>query len=147
MAEAPDNTRLLYEENAKVAHAFWEWRHKVMTRFFLTSASLVAVAGWFYATVGLRRWAFVPFLLLAVFALVSHFLDRVNTWVLRDCYRCGKELEQKLDGNGWIYSSIDDGHYNRGSYYRVLSIVYIGTAVLSLSLSILLGLTALLGRL
>ena len=36
------NRSLLYSENARGAVAFWEWRHKVMTRFFTAIAATVA---------------------------------------------------------------------------------------------------------
>src|SRR5215213_7024900 len=43
-----DPLSLLYQENAKVAAIFWEWRHKVMTNFFTAIVALFALSGWFY---------------------------------------------------------------------------------------------------
>jgi hypothetical protein len=43
-----ENLNLLYQENAKVAAIFWEWRFKLMASFFAVIAALFALAGWFY---------------------------------------------------------------------------------------------------
>jgi hypothetical protein len=32
----------IYEETAKVAAIFWEWRHKTMTRFFAVVGGIIA---------------------------------------------------------------------------------------------------------
>ena len=49
-----ETLKLLYEENAKVAAIFWEWRHKIMVSFFAGIAALFALAGWFYQQQQLR---------------------------------------------------------------------------------------------
>lgn len=119
---------LLYSENAKVTVEFWEWRHKVMTRFFAVIAASIAMAGWFYQQSELKHWVFVPFFLAFIFSLLSDMMDRVNTKVLRECYRIGSSLEHKLSSDAGIYNAIQDVHYNRASYHRVLRVMYVGTA-------------------
>ena len=124
------NLTLLYSENAKVAAEFWDWRHKVMGTFFTAVAAAVAMASWFYQHTELKRWVFIPFVFAAIFAALSDIMDRVNTKVLRECYRVGTLIEQKLSSDGGIYKAIQDMHYTRTSYHRVLRWMYIGSAII-----------------
>ena len=133
------NARLLYSENAKVAAVFWEWRHKVMTGFFTAIAAAVAMAGWFYQHSELRPWVFVPFIMAAVFSILSDIMDRVNTKVLRECYRLGMTMEEKFSNDGGIFEAIQDMHYKRGSYNKPLRVIYISSAIIFLVAAILTG--------
>ena len=126
----------MYVQTAKVAEPFWEWRHKVMTRFFAATAGILVVAGWFYKDPDLKAWTFAPLLVGACFSVISHLLDRVNTYVLRDCYRIAKGLESKMLDGGGIFTCIDNIHYNKGSYYAVLRFVYLGTAAVFVILAV-----------
>lgn len=130
------HTVLLYEQTAKVAETFWEWRDKVMTRFFAATAGVLVVAGWFFKEPELKAWVFAPFIVGACYSVISHLLDRVNTHVLRECYRIAKGLEGGLGDDGGIFTSIENIHYHRGSYYGVLRLVYLGTAVICMGLAI-----------
>ena len=125
-----ERTEIFYVQTTKVAEIFWEWRHKVMTRFFAATAGILVVAGWFYKTPELREWTFAPFFIGACFCVVSHLLDRVNTLVLRDCYRIAKEIEATMANGGGIFTCIEGIHYHKGSYHSVLRFVYLGTAVI-----------------
>jgi hypothetical protein len=124
------NLSLLYSENAKVAAAFWEWRHKVMTRFFAAIAATTAMASWFYQHSELKPWMFVPFALAAVFSVLSDIMDRVNTEVLRECYQLGMSIEQKLSSDGGVFKAIQDIHHTRASYHWILRVMYVGSAIL-----------------
>jgi cytochrome bd-type quinol oxidase subunit 1 len=132
-----EKIKLLYEENSKVAHAFWDWRHRIMTRLFLTITSLVIAAGWFYQNQELKKWVFVPFVLIALFSLFSILLDWTNTLVLRGCYQEGAKLERIIDDNDHIFSVIKYIHYKRSSYHIVLLTLYSLCVFSSLILSVL----------
>lgn len=122
---------LLYQENAKVAAIFWEWRYKLMVSCFAGVAALFALAGWFYQQRELRDFFSAPFFLAAIFSFASFFLDRRNGKILRECYRCGKEIEIDLIGKGMIFESI--GKNNTGvTYTLILGAVYLGVGVLLL---------------
>ncbi len=125
-----ENIRLLYSENAKVAAAFWEWRHKVMTRFFAAVAACVVMASWFYQHSELKAWVVLPFALAALFSVLSDMMDRVNTRVLGECYRLGMMMEEKLSEDAGIFKGITEMHQSRTSYHRVLRVMYIGCAVI-----------------
>jgi hypothetical protein len=127
---------LLYTENAKVAAIFWEWRHKVITRFFTALTAIFFVAAWFYERPLLRVWTFSPFLLGAIFSMLSFFMDRVNTHVLRGCYQIGNDLEIKITPEGGIFKSISEIHYGKFAYYSILNIMYIGCAIMLVLVSI-----------
>ena len=131
-SEKPGGNKIeiIYSQTAKVAEVFWEWRHKVMTRFFAATAGILVVAGWFYKAPELKAWTFAPFFVGACFSVISHLLDRVNTHVLRDCYRLANNLESKMVDGGGIFTCIESIHYHKGSYYGVLRFVYLGTAAI-----------------
>lgn len=125
-----ENLRLLYSENAKVATAFWDWRHKVMTRFFAAVAACVVMASWFYQHRELKAWVFIPFALAALFSVLSDMMDRVNTKVLGECYHLGMMMEQKLSDDAGIFNAIIKMHQSRTSYHRVLRVMYVGCALI-----------------
>ncbi|HEX7314362.1 MAG TPA: hypothetical protein VF297_10590 [Pyrinomonadaceae bacterium] len=124
---------LLYQENAKVAAIFWEWRYKLMASFFAVSAALFALAGWFYQQSELRVLLFAPLALGAIFCLTLFVLDFRNAAILRECYRIGEELEIKLYGEGAIFKSIGAPH--SVTYTVILRSVYAGVGLLLLVLS------------
>jgi hypothetical protein len=126
---------LLYQENAKVAAIFWEWRHKVMTAFFAVIAALFALAGWFYQQSELRTLLFAPLALGAIFCLASFALDFRNAAILRECYRIGEEIEIQLRDEGAIFKSIRATHYSGATYTIILRAVYAAVGILLLALS------------
>ena len=69
---------LLYTENAKVAATFWEWRHKVMERFFTAIAGVVVGGWWVYHDKDIRRLLFLVLLFGAIYSAISYLMDRVN---------------------------------------------------------------------
>jgi hypothetical protein len=132
-----EHLSLLYQENAKVAAIFWEWRHKVMTSFFTGVAALFALIGWFYKEVELRPFIFAPFILGAVFALIAKFLDQRNGDILKACYAVGKEIEGLLlRNNEGIFSRID-ADQSKVRYTRTLMFVYLCSAILFLILALI----------
>lgn len=129
-----NNIEAAYGQAAKVAEIFWEWRHKVMTRFFAATAGVLVAAGWFYKEPELRAWMFAPLVVGACFSMISHLLDRANTHVLRDCYRLAREIEDKMIDGGGIFKCIENIHYQKGSYQGILRFVYLGTAAVFVAL-------------
>jgi hypothetical protein len=94
--DSPDPISLVYVENAKVAATFWEWRSKVMERFFAAMAGVAFAEGWIYARKELHSLLFIPLLLGAIFSIVSLLMDDANRRILLGCYATGKELERQL---------------------------------------------------
>jgi hypothetical protein len=130
-----ENLSLMYQENAKVAAVFWEWRHKLLVACFIGVAALFTLAGWFYQQADLKRLLSAPLLLGAILSFASFFLDRRNAKILRDCYRVGKDLEHALINKGAIFEAI--GRDNLGATYTlILGVVYIGVGILLLFTSV-----------
>ena len=128
----------IYEENAKVAAIFWEWRHKVMTNFFTGNAALFAVMGWLYQQAGgIRFWFCGLFLLGGAFAYLSYLLDERNKRILEHCYRLGSKLEPALEKGGGIFSFLNELHYTGGSYTQILKFVYLISTVVHFCLSVI----------
>jgi hypothetical protein len=127
---------LLYQENTKVALAFWEWRHKIITHFFTGVAALLALAGWFYKTPELRGLLFVPFLIGSIFSWILSRLDLRNAAILRSCYDTGRgiELEVRRDEGG-IFKTLGEQGSSDATYTKTLSGAFRGTALIFLVLS------------
>jgi hypothetical protein len=125
---------LVYGENAKVAATFWEWRHKLMERFFYSTAGIVLGTAWIYKQKELSHLLFVPPLLGCVYCIVSYLMDRVNSKILLGCYKTGKEIEQQLGPVAGAYSVIFD-RYERVNYTVFLRALYLSSASLFLAMS------------
>jgi len=128
---------LLYTENAKVTAEFWEWRHKVMTRYFAGISAVAVMAAWFYERPALKHWVFVPFSLGFFFSVISDLMDRVNTKTLRNCYRVGAVLEEQFSKTGGIFTAIQNVHYQRASYHLILRWMYGVSAFAFLALAVM----------
>ena len=132
-----ENAKILYEENSRVAQTFWEWRHKIINRFFVAIASIFIVTSWMLTNNKFRDCIFIPFVLGAVYSLISKKMDDVNTWILRDCYEIGNKLEKEIGGVEYIFGKIDTEHSSRGSYAKLLSILYVSSGVVMMILAII----------
>jgi hypothetical protein len=136
------NLSLLYEENAKVVALFLEWRHKVMSRSFAVTGAVFATAGWLYQQPDGRVWLPVPFLLGAMFSAISLLLDHRNGRILRECFRIGGELEERLTGQAGIYKFIGETRSESITYNRVLRVSYSALTLMHLLLSGMSGMIA-----
>ena len=129
---------VVYNESAKVAHAFWEWRHKVLTRYYIGLTSLVVVSGWLYNVSDLKRFTFVPFLMASIFSFISYALDSRNAVILRLSYSACEDIEKLLSNEKGFFSRLNEIHYNSASFTVLLKRLYLGSAVVLLILSVLL---------
>lgn len=136
VSESPEKILLLYTENAKVAATFWEWRHKVMERFFAGLAGIAFAVGWLYGHPELRSLLFIPLLFGAAFSVVSFLMDNVNRKILLGCYATGKDLEQRLGPARGPFTQIADS-LNKVNYTVFLKWLYLGTGTIFLVMSIL----------
>jgi hypothetical protein len=121
------NLALIYSENAHVAATFWEWRHKLMERFFLVIGAIIGAEGWIYHEGSLRKWLFGPLLLASVFSLISFLMDRVNYKILRGCYEVGRNVEARLSGTRGVYTGLDR-RFTYLNYSYLLRILYVASA-------------------
>lgn len=127
----------IYEETAKVAAIFWEWRHKIMTHFFAGIPALLALTYWFYqqAESSIRIWLCAPLLLGATFSYISFLLDKRNARILRACYSICTDIEVKSgQSNGAIFKFIEDTHYEGLTYTKILQRIYLIAALLQAGL-------------
>jgi hypothetical protein len=86
---------LLYQENAKVAAIFWEWRNKVINYFAVSIAALTTLAGWLYPQ-KLGRPISVPLFIGAILSIILTYLDERNAEILKATYKCGRDIETAL---------------------------------------------------
>jgi hypothetical protein len=137
--EAAKNLAVLYKENAEVTKTFWEWRHKLMTRFFTACAGIVIGASWMFEHPPLKAWLCLLFLVGSVFCVMTWILDRVNMRILRNCYRVGRDIEERLSPTRGIYKCIDE-NYGNVQYFRTLTLMYLGSAFALLVVTVVAGL-------
>ena len=86
---------MLYQENAKVAAIFWEWRNKIITYFSASIAALFTLAGWLHEQHP-GRFISAPLFVGAILCLVLRLLDERNGAILKSTYTCGEDIEKEL---------------------------------------------------
>jgi hypothetical protein len=128
---------LLYQENARVAAAFWEWQHKTLTIFTAGITALLAIEVWIYNN-DLGRYMAVPLGAAAVLSwLCMRFADR-NRAILNRTYEIGKELEAKIaagleqpDEPIFTWLGSQPGTYRRvlPRMFEIAAVVFLGLAV------------------
>ncbi len=131
-----DQIKLLYEENSKVTHTFWEWRHKIMNRFFVAVSAIFISCGWLLNN-NFKEYVFIPLFLGAIYSFISKKMDNVNTWILKACYDIGSQLEKEIGKENAIYSIIKNGYRKKGSYGKLLSFLYIMSGFVLIILSLI----------
>ena len=140
-----EKLNLLYQENAKIAAIFWEWRNKILTYFFTAIGALFALAAWLYQQ-QLSRYITSALLLGVVLAIVSLFLDYRNEDILKKCYQVGGDIEIELrkeidviKGKTAIFEFLGEAHRERRriTYTATLRATYIIVGILLFVLSIL----------
>lgn len=86
---------LLYQENARVAAAFWEWQHKTLTIFTAGITALLAIEVWIYNNDFGRYIAIPPGAAALLSWLCMRFTER-NRTILNRTYEIGKQLEAEI---------------------------------------------------
>jgi len=122
--------KLLYEENAKVAAVFWEWRHKVMTFFFTVIAALIALAGWGYRH-DLGRFDALPLFVAGLLAFVGAGLNVRTGRIVAATYLSGARVESELAGvagapglgDYTIYGSLLRSRVNRAVFLAAAAVI------------------------
>lgn len=128
----PSQLSLLYQENAKIASIFWEWRHKIMTGLFAIIVALFTLSGWLYQNRAGKATA-VPLFFGFILCLTAILLDWRNARILKACYSFGQKIEKKIGENDGIFTLIDRAQ--RLTYTTILRVVYLLIGLLLLGLS------------
>ncbi len=118
-----------YEETGKLLHTFFEWRYKVMNRFFLAIAAIFIAVQWMFKDPELRSYIFIPLLLGSIFSIFTAYMDRVNQRIMNTCYKVGEATEHSLDLAAGLYSQLNADFLNNRtrrivSYRNILKILY-----------------------
>ncbi len=142
-----EHLKLLYQENAKIAAIFWEWRNKIITDFSAAIVALFTLAGWLHQHSS--GWLVsVPLFTGSILCVILTYLDARNADILQACYVCGAEIETQLlraDGldrpsniEHSIFELIGQSHskgqpppHGKGvTYTRILRFTFISFAIL-----------------
>jgi hypothetical protein len=93
-----DKLSTLYQENARVASIFWDWRHKLLTFFFTAVGGLSIATAWAYTHVE-QSWRFLaaalPLSGVVVIGTGCIALERRNKDILDRVYKVGAEIEKQ----------------------------------------------------
>lgn len=86
----------LYQENAKVAAVFWDWRHKLMAFTFTVVSGLAAVGTW-ASSRQVNRFAVAgAFFVAAVLSLSTALLNKRTGEIVEKTYVAGAALEKAI---------------------------------------------------
>lgn len=123
-----------YEEVSKLMDTFFEWRYKIMNRFFIGIAAIFISIQWMYST-KINHLVFIPLLLGGIFSIITALMDRVNQRIINTCYQVGKDTEQKMFSTPGLYSYLSNDFLNKKtrmliSYRIILQILYWGSSIL-----------------
>jgi len=125
----------LYEETGKLLSTFFDWRYKIMNRFFLMLAAIFVSVQWMYSTPSTKHLMYIPFLLGGILSILLAMMDRVNQRIINNCYKSGLAAEEKLFSIPGIYAHFDTDFKNTKtrktlSYRVLLQVLYWGSGIL-----------------
>ena len=144
------SVEILYQEGVRIHLYNVEWRHKIMSRFFISVVALVFVAKWMLEsnTDQIMKYSYLPFILVTIVSLGFFLWDRRIVSQINTSYKVGVRLERKLnDEGGHFMEQIKDGRDLAGnlngrttivSYTFVLEFFFLLTGAISLFFFILL---------
>jgi hypothetical protein len=128
---------LLYQENARVAAAFWEWQHKTLTIFTTGITALLAIEVWIYNN-DFGRYMAIPPSAAAVLSWVCMRFAERNRVILNRTYETGEQLETLISEGleqprepifTWLGSR--PGTYRRilPAMFKVAVVVFLAVAI------------------
>ena len=91
----------LYKQNAEFVRTHLEWRHKLISIYFLSSAGIFLAAKWLWESQSseIRYLIFSPFIVGAVFCSALYEMNNVNKEVMKNAYKIGEEIEIEIKRN------------------------------------------------
>jgi hypothetical protein len=134
----PDLIAIQYAATKELLYVFFEWRHKVLTRYLIGVGAIGAFIIWSHGTARPSLWLrLAPFVAGVAFSLLIAMMDRVNQRILNMCYDNGKALEETMypDASIGIFRHLYLAFRIKGkakllSYRFLLSTMYLGAALL-----------------
>ena len=122
---AGEDLRQLHDALTKLLMEFYEWRHKIMTRFAVVMGALILTMRWLIEG---RKPLYLKLVVLgfgAAFCVVMTLLDTINQSIIHICYERGKEAEKRMGVSSFgMFQGLDVRFRGRGSRlwlsYRVL---------------------------
>lgn len=88
--------QLEYEQTTQLMFTFFEWRHKIITRYALSVAGIALAIKYVYERKLGAQWQMIPFAAGAAVSVVAALLDRVHQRIIDGCYANGLRLEKFL---------------------------------------------------
>jgi hypothetical protein len=88
--------RQQHDAFAKLLLEFYEWRHKIMTRFAVVIGALVVAVRSLTNDGGPPLLVVATLIAGAIFCGITTLMDRINQDIIELCYRHGREVELQL---------------------------------------------------
>ena len=92
-----------HDQVVRMISDFYEWRHKILTRYAIVLAALGVAAGWVNRSIRLEDRREVLLVLigaLVVASVVALLMDCATQNVLRELYDVGTSIEMRLGEEG-----------------------------------------------
>jgi len=133
---------LFYQEGIRIHLYCVEWRHKIILRFFISTAALLILAGWLWErkNTEFQSFLFLPFLIAAIMSVGYFLLDRRIVSQINLSYKTGIRLEKALFEKGGHFADIFEAGRDRAgklnnrlsivSYTFVLEFFYLSTSLI-----------------
>ena len=140
---------VLYEEGVRIHLYNVEWRHKIMLRFFISTAALLITAGWLWErkNAEFQAFLFLPFLIASIMSLGYFLIDRRIVSQINLSYKTGICVEKELfEKGGPFVGVLETGRDSAGklnnrlsivSYTFVLEFFYLATCLISFMLAMI----------
>jgi hypothetical protein len=134
--DSSDRLRQQFDAHAAMLHTFYEWRHKIMTRFAVSIAAVILGLRWAYgpdageSALAVETVRAVLLAIGAVLSLGAAILDVVNQRIINNCYQQGSRIEKlmKVEDYGLFQSLAALFRPPWMSYRVVLRVIYGGSA-------------------
>ena len=126
----------LYQETAQSYRHIIDWRHKILSRYFLTTAALFAMGKWMWESKdpAVKGIVFLPFLISAIASFAFFLMERRNARIKVLAEQMACCLEKELRADGAFYTALSHDPAPSIYYTKILLFAYIATSLLSILL-------------
>lgn len=136
-----ESRKIVYTETCNSYRYFIDWRHRVLTRYFIFLSAIGLLVKWLHENHGTKELVPVAFVFIAVFSIFFYILEERNDQLIKACGKNAMEMEKLLHTPGYfceIYDNDAIEKRNFVTYEKILKIIYGLGVLLSILLAIFL---------
>ncbi len=134
--------KIQYKECGTHLRYMLEWRHKLLLRFFVLSASFLLVSKWLFDNKdpNIQALLFIPLCIYSIISFAFYVMDKRTLFVIKVCRQVGLKIESTLFENEALFTELGlkiEATRNFFSYTGMLALIYLGSSFLMLLFSII----------